>query len=925
MSNTKINISLKVKSQPTVNITTVDSGTLSGSALVSPTISVVATGPIGVAGPQGVQGETNIQNSSITTAKIANNAITSDKIADNTIATNDIGNQQITSAKLGTNSVTTVKITNNAVTSAKIAADAINAGHIQAGTVTRELISDGTIQGGKLEDFTVTEGKIANNSLSTIKYQERSITGAKIETNPTLTGTVTATNLTLNGNISLAGTVDGIDIASAVPLNTAKTGITSAQANNINAIKVKTDYISVTQAVNLDTIESNVSTNNSKVSFPGLGTSSSTALAGNTALLQLGTSSSTALAGNTALLALGTSSSTALAGNTTTITTGQASAISANTSKSTNVTTNLAITGSAAARTITSSDGTDAVIPLGTTSVSGLLSPALFDEIDANTAKVSNVAGNLTVTAVATKLQLNTSNGSNISIPAATNAAWGAMSDDLVIALEANSAKATNVVTNLSVANSTGARVIASSDGTDATIPIATASVSGVMSKAIFDEHVLNNAKNTNVVQTTISGNAATATALTSGDKFIDGKVGIGTDTPVSALHILATTGVVSESPSNASITIRRNDNVAYSALLKYHTGNSEKWVAGLSDSGDFTGSTGNEYFIGTSKTSPSLLVNSSGNVGIGTTSPTEKLDVTGNIKASGEITADSITTSGNGGTLLRGDLHITRTDSQPSEIRFDTNRSFGRGFSLVTNGLTPSIVADNSLLIGTTNTDTQIKLEGGSNTDNIQFYSNEVEQMRITTTGVGIGTGSPSEKLDVVGNIAVSGTVELGHASDTTIARVSAGVVSIEGVNIQKENAHHHFIHAGFFLSFPYSRYIPLNGSLNEQNTATLSPEYVNFTFPYDGFVKKMILRSETNMGSTNLKLYKGASGATVTTVLGNVTAAVGASAAVLFDFSSVSNAYSKGDTMAIKVDPTADPDGGQNITIELVFDLTT
>jgi len=47
-----------------------------------------------------------------------------------------------------------------------------------------------------------------------------------------------------------------------------------------------------------------------------LGTSSTTALAGNTALLALGTSSTTALAGDTALLALGTSSTTALAGNT---------------------------------------------------------------------------------------------------------------------------------------------------------------------------------------------------------------------------------------------------------------------------------------------------------------------------------------------------------------------------------------------------------------------------------------------------------------------------------------------------------------------------------------------------------------------------------------------------------------------------------
>tara|TARA_R110000823_G_scaffold64657_1_gene151669 strand:- start:395 stop:907 length:513 start_codon:yes stop_codon:yes gene_type:complete len=162
---------------------------------------------------------------------------------------------------------------------------------------------------------------------------------------------------------------------------------------------------------------------------------------------------------------------------------------------------------------------------------------------------------------------------------------------------------------------------------------------------------------------------------------------------------------------------------------------------------------------------------------------------------------------------------------------------------------------------------------------------------------------------LDVEGNIVVSGTVDgIDIATD-----------------VQLKNVHHHFIHAGFYLAYPYSRYIPLNGSLNEQNVATSTPEYVNYTFPYDGYVKKMILRSETNMGSTNLKLYKGASGATVTTVLGDVSAAVGASAAVEFDFTSVSSAYSKGDTMAIKVDPTEDPDGGQNITIELVFDLTT
>lgn len=62
------------------------------------------------------------------------------------------------------------------------------------------------------------------------------------------------------------------------------------------------------------------------------------------------------------------------------------SAVTANTNKATNVTTNLGITGTTEARTITSSDGTDAVIPVATDSVSGVMSAAdhtLFSAIEA--------------------------------------------------------------------------------------------------------------------------------------------------------------------------------------------------------------------------------------------------------------------------------------------------------------------------------------------------------------------------------------------------------------------------------------------------------------------------------------------------------------------------------------------------------------
>ena len=55
----------------------------------------------------------------------------------------------------------------------------------------------------------------------------------------------------------------------------------------------------------LDYLITEIETNKDKTTFPGLGTSSTTALAGDTALLTLGTSGTTALAGDTKLVGIG--------------------------------------------------------------------------------------------------------------------------------------------------------------------------------------------------------------------------------------------------------------------------------------------------------------------------------------------------------------------------------------------------------------------------------------------------------------------------------------------------------------------------------------------------------------------------------------------------------------------------------------------
>ena len=61
----------------------------------------------------------------------------------------------------------------------------------------------------------------------------------------------------------------------------------------------------------IDYLRTEISANKDKATFPGFGTSGSTALAGDTALLALGTSGSTALAGDTNIVTIGSSTTIA--------------------------------------------------------------------------------------------------------------------------------------------------------------------------------------------------------------------------------------------------------------------------------------------------------------------------------------------------------------------------------------------------------------------------------------------------------------------------------------------------------------------------------------------------------------------------------------------------------------------------------------
>lgn len=124
------------------------------------------------------------------------------------------------------------------------------------------------------------------------------------------------------------------------------------------------------------------------------------------------------------------------------------SAVTANTAKVSNVSTSLS-TGNITATTygVTSDGGTDDVVLVeATTSTAGLLGSGKWNEIVANTAKVSNVSTALSVGTVNTNTVSITSDGGadDVTLPAATVSTAGMLTTAKWSEIVANTAKVTN-------------------------------------------------------------------------------------------------------------------------------------------------------------------------------------------------------------------------------------------------------------------------------------------------------------------------------------------------------------------------------------------------------------------------------------------------------------------------------------------------
>jgi hypothetical protein len=195
---------------------------------------------------------------------------------------------------------------------------------------------------------------------------------------------------------------------------------------------------------------------------------------------------------------------------------------------------------------------------------------------------------------------------------------------------------------------------------------------------------------------------AGTAVAMTEVMRIDNaGKVGIGTIAPLSKLEVAGDLAIGSGSV-NANTTKLYINNPA-----------GKKWAfsSGLNN---FSENSFGIYNWTASQSTPLFNITDTGNVGIGVTSPTSKLDVAGN-------------------TRINGNLNIINTTNKI--VGFDDPVNYYIGSYPVT---------------GSAGFD--IHSHGG-----IRFGDQTGNVMQIKDGKVGIGTILPTEKLDVVGNAKIS------------------------------------------------------------------------------------------------------------------------------------------------------------------------
>ncbi len=173
--------------------------------------------------------------------------------------------------------------------------------------------------------------------------------------------------------------------------------------------------------------------------------------------------------------------------------------------------------------------------------------------------------------------------------------------------------------------------------------------------------------------------------------------------------------------------------------------------------------------------TGNNIYLNVSGNVGIGSTIPTEKLDINGNINTS----------------------EILIKKSNISNIFITSNVFENRSNISYSNLSNLDFISSNNCILYTNNKTSGLTIGGGSSSSYwIQTGTSNV----YTTCNIGIGTTNPLSKLDILGDINYTGSLKMNNLTIpfSTLSNTNVIATNASFSNVNNSYGYYMFLNSG-------------------------------------------------------------------------------------------------------------------------------